>query len=94
MLTDFAPKSVGMVHVINMRELVDNDIVAERLWYFHEADIERDGARTATAAPARVGVRKTEAGVFVAIFGRPKFKAIREIFAGFLRKDLDRKSVV
>ena len=37
---DFGPESVGVIHVINMGEFVQDDVVAEWLGDFHEADIE------------------------------------------------------
>ena len=39
-LADFTPEGIGMVHVVNMRQLMNNNVVAERLWDFHKADIE------------------------------------------------------
>ncbi len=41
---DFGPKSGGMIEVIKMGELMEDDIVAKRLGDLHEADIEGDGA--------------------------------------------------
>jgi hypothetical protein len=35
MLANFAPESVGVVHVIDMGEFVDDNIVAERFRYLH-----------------------------------------------------------
>jgi hypothetical protein len=45
MLANFTPKGVRMVHVIDVGEFVNDDVIAERFGYFHEADIKRNGAR-------------------------------------------------
>ena len=41
---DLGPEGVGVVHVINMRELMEDDVIAEWFRDFHEADIERNCA--------------------------------------------------
>ena len=43
-LGDLAPDGFGMVHMINMGEFVENDVIAEWFRDFHEADIERNCA--------------------------------------------------
>ena len=84
---DFGPESFGVVHVMNMRELMENDIIAERLRNFHEADIERNRAGARAGAPTRVGMRKADAGIAIAIFSGPELEAIRQIIAGFLHQN-------
>ena len=81
--TNFSPKGGGVVHVVEMGELVQDDVVAQRLGGVHEADIEGDGAIRRAGAPASVSVRETAALVTIAIFGGPKFETIRQILFGF-----------
>ena len=59
--TNFSPKGGGVVHVVEMGELVQDDVVAQRLGGVHEADIEGDGAIRRAGAPAGVSVRETAA---------------------------------
>jgi hypothetical protein len=84
---DLKPEGGGMVHVVDVGELVEDDVVAEGFRQVHETDIERDGARVATAAPTGVGVRKAQVDVFVVVLFGPKVEAIREVLFGFSLKD-------
>ena len=42
--TNLSPKLGGMVHMVNMGELVNNYVIAKWFRHFHEANIERNGA--------------------------------------------------
>ena len=42
--SDFCPEIGRVVHMIKMRKLVKDDVVAQRFWYLHETDIERNSA--------------------------------------------------
>lgn len=65
--TNFSPKGVGMVHVVEMSEFMNDDVIAERLGDLHEADVERNGAIAATTAPAGSGVTQAALVVLIAI---------------------------
>lgn len=62
---DFLPKSAGMVHMVEMGEFVDDDVVAENFGDLHEADVERNCAVRRATSPSCGGVR--EATFFVRI---------------------------
>ena len=53
---DFGPKSLGMIHVVEMGELVQDYVVAKWFGDVHEADIERNGFVAGTTTPTSVGV--------------------------------------
>lgn len=80
---DFVPEILGMVHVIDVGEFVKNDVVAEGFGKVHEADVERDCAAAAAAAPASVGMGEAKRSVFVAVFFGPEIETIWEVFFGF-----------
>lgn len=40
MFADFCPKGGRVVHMVEVGELMNNDVIAERLGDLHEADIE------------------------------------------------------
>lgn len=61
-----------MVHVVDVGEFVENDVIAEGFRDVHEADVEGDGASTTAAAPTGAGVGEAEGGVAVAVLLGPK----------------------
>ena len=85
---DFGPEGGGMVHVIDVGEFVEDDVVAEGWGEFHEADVEGDGTGAAAAAPAGVGVGEAETGVFVAVFLGEEVEAVGEVGFGFFAQNL------
>ena len=84
---DFGPESSGVIHVASVGELVEDDIVAERLWELHKADIEGDSAAAATRTPARAGVGEAVFDVFVAVGFSEIFEAVGEVVLGFLGEE-------
>ena len=77
-----------MVHVVDVSEFVEDDIIAEWFRDFHEADIKRDSAGGGATAPAGVGVGEAQAGIAVAVLFCPKFEPIRQIFPGLFGENL------
>lgn len=41
---NFGPKGAGMIHMVEMSEFVQDNVIAKRLWDFHEADVKRNRA--------------------------------------------------
>ena len=73
---DFFPESGRVIHVVDVGEFVNDNVVAKRFWDVHESDIEGYGARTTATTPASIGVGEAEILVGIAVFLSPKFKAI------------------
>ena len=80
-----------MVGVIDVGELVENNVIAERLRDVHQADIERDDDRAvgmmSAGAPAGIGVGETDFIVMIAVELSKIIKAIGEVFLGFFHED-------
>ncbi len=84
---NFGPKSGGMIHMVQMGELVENDIVAEDFGDLHEADIERNRAVRGTTTPTRGGVGETAFVVLVAVEFGEVFEAIGEVVARLFHEE-------
>ncbi len=83
----FAPKGVGMIHVVKMSKLVNDYIVAENFGNIHEADVERNGAIARTTAPTCGGVREPAFIIAITVEFGVIFEAIREIRASLFHED-------
>ncbi len=77
---DFLPKSAGMVHMVEMGEFVDDDVVAENFGDLHEADVERNCAVRRATSPPCGGVREAAFFVGVAVEFGEIFQSIRQVF--------------
>lgn len=86
-LADLAPEGIGMIHVVKMGELVDNNIVAQDFWDLHETDIERNCTITATTSPASGGMRKSTFVVAIAVKLGVVVQTIRQIILSFFHED-------
>ena len=84
---DFCPEGGGVIHVVDVGEFVEDDVVAEGFGEVHDTDVERDGAGAGAAAPAGVGVGEAQAGVGVAVFLGPEVEAVGEVGFGFFGEE-------
>lgn len=87
MTADFAPESVGVVHMVEMGEFMDNDVVAQDFRNLHKANIERDGAIATTTTPTGRGMAEATLVIFITVELGVVFEAIREVFLRFFHED-------
>lgn len=87
MAANFGPKSVGMIHMVEVGKFVDNDIVTKWLGDLHEANIERNGAIAAATAPTGGGMTEATFVVGVAVKFSVIFQSIGQVFASFFHED-------
>ena len=58
---DLAPEAWGVVHLSEMSEFVEDDVIADEGWGLEEAPIEGERAAPGTRAPAGTLVADTDA---------------------------------
>ena len=86
---DFCPEGRAVVHVVEMGEFVEDDIVTQDFGDVHQADVEGDGAVCGAGAPASVGVGEATLVVRIAVELGVILETIGEILAGFVFEDFD-----
>ena len=75
-----------MIHMIEVGEFVQDDVIAQDFGYLHQTNIKRNCARRRTTAPPRGGMGQATAFIMIAIKFGVVFKAVGQVILRFFHE--------
>ena len=87
MFGNFGPESGRVVHVVEVGEFMNNNVIAEDFGDLHQANIERDSAIRRTTSPPGGSVAEATFVVVVAVEVGVIFKSVRQVLLGLFHED-------